>query len=381
MNPLFLDVETSKAPRCDPFCPSGKLMYIGVDDGNSYVDCAIEFHDDPYVGSLALIQKFVDACDVVVGANIKFDISWCRRYGISLDNKTVWDVLLIQFILNHQTTPFVSLNDVAEIYGIGQKLDIVKTEYWDNGIDTDKVPEQILRDYLQQDVALTKQIYELQYAEVIKRGIMPLIRLHNQDLLVLEEMEWNGNYYNVTASRNMAAQTLLKIRQIKRKLNELTPIKPKCWSTDFISLLLYGGTYKYVVKEPYIFTYKDGSSREKIHNVVKEVSLPQLCRPPHTERKKAGYWPTDEDTLKKLKVSGNARKVVASLLELRELEKLVGTYYKGFPKRIRESGWENNMIHTNFSQTTAVTGRLASSKPNCQNVGAKTKEFFISRFN
>lgn len=379
MKPLFFDVETTAKPLHDPFNPTAKLCYIGADDGN-YTDYAIEYFDVPYYDRLVSFQKRVDSCDLLVGANPKFDLTWGRRYGVVFTGKLVWDVLLVQFILDHQTTPLNSLNDVAVRWGLRGKLDVVKTEYWDKGRQTMEVPEQILRDYLRQDVQLTKQIFYLQYDAVVERGILPLVTLHNQDLRMLAEMEWNGNLYDVMGSEKKAMLLGSDIEATIKYLNTCAPVAPRCWSNDFISQLLYGGTYKEVVKEPYLFTYKDGSTKEKLHNVIHERVLPQLVAHPKKGLKKEGFWPTDEATLKKLKTTGIATKIVQYILELRRLEKLVGTYLSGFPSRIKESGWEGNLIHTNYNQAMAVTGRLSSVKPNVQNNPDEQKPYFISRF-
>ena len=378
---LVFDVETSMKPLCDPYNPKAKLCYIGLlQDSKHYVDYPIEYTDAPYGQSLNLVQEIVACSDTLVGANIKFDLNWCMRYGIQFTGKLIWDVLLVQYILNHQLTPYISLNEAAAQWGLDPKLDVVKLEYWDRGIDTPEVPEQILRDYLKQDVSLTYQIYELQKAEVEKRGILSLVRLHNQDLLMLVEMEHNGNRYDSTGSLGAAQKAQEDIDKLLAELHKYTPIAPRCWSTDFISLLLYGGIYKYVEKEAYTFTYKDGSTTEKMHNVEKAVELPRLVEPPKQKREKEGFWPTDEATLKNLKATGIAKKIVEALLKLRTIEKLVGTYLEGFPKRIEEAGWERELIHTSYSQTTAVTGRLTSSKPNVQNVPPEQKPHFTTRY-
>jgi len=380
MKPLYLDCETTAKPLHDPFNPRAKLCYVGLDDDRDYVDYSIEYSDEPYGANIHAINEKVRRAELLVGANPKFDLHWLRRYGVDFSGKQVWDVLLVQFILNNQTTPYGSLNAVCAAWGLGQKLDVVKTEYWDKGLDTKDVPEDILRPYLETDVQLTKQVFKLQYAEVVKRGILPLVTIHNLDLLMLEEMEWNGNKYDVRGSRHEAAVELLEIRKLKRELNQYTPIKPRKWSPDFLSLLLYGGTYKYVVKEAYPFTYKDGSTKEKWHNVVKEYPLPRLVEPPKKARAKEGFWPTDEATLKKLKTKGVATKIVRCLLIVREKEKLVGTYLKGFPSKIQQAEWEHETIHTNYNQAVAVTGRLSSDKPNVQNNPPEQKPYFITRF-
>lgn len=334
MRVLFLDSETTMKPLHDPFNPRAKLCYVGLYDNKTYTDYSIEYSGEPYGDKLAQIQERIDQADILVGANPKFDFHWFRRYGLHFADKLVWDVLLVQFILNHQTTPYTSLNSVLMHYNLPLKLDVVKLEYWDKGIDTPSIPEEILKEYQKGDVVPLAEVYKFQMAEVLRRGILPLIRVHMADLLMLEEMEWNGNLYDCKGSRHAAAVELWNIRSLKRELCSLSPIRPRKWSTDFLSLLLYGGTYKYVEKELYTFTYKDGSTKEKQHNVERQVELPRLCEPPKQERKKVGFWSTDEDTLKKLKTKGVATKIVRCLLLVRERKSKLEHITKGFQKRL-----------------------------------------------
>ncbi len=60
-----------------------------------------------------------------------------------------------------------------------------------------------------------------------------------------------------------------------------------------------------------------------------------------------------------------------AILDYRSLVKLKNTYVDPLPELIDP---ETGRIHTNFSQTTAATGRLASSDPNMQNIPVRTAE-------
>src|SRR4029077_15485264 len=59
------------------------------------------------------------------------------------------------------------------------------------------------------------------------------------------------------------------------------------------------------------------------------------------------------------------------LLEHRMLSKLKSTYTDKLPQMINAV---TGRVHTNFAQATAVTGRLASTEPNLQNIPVRTAE-------
>jgi DNA polymerase-1 len=62
--------------------------------------------------------------------------------------------------------------------------------------------------------------------------------------------------------------------------------------------------------------------------------------------------------------------VVDLLLEHRELSKLKSTYLEALPLQVNP---RTKRVHTSFNQTGSVTGRLASSDPNLQNIPTRTE--------
>jgi DNA polymerase-1 len=88
-----------------------------------------------------------------------------------------------------------------------------------------------------------------------------------------------------------------------------------------------------------------------------------------TLRKTATGQPsTDEEVLTELAADYPLPKV---LLEHRSLSKLKSTYTDKLPQMVNP---HTGRVHTTFSQATAVTGRLASSDPNLQNIPVRTAE-------
>jgi DNA polymerase-1 len=91
-------------------------------------------------------------------------------------------------------------------------------------------------------------------------------------------------------------------------------------------------------------------------------------RPPDRTKKTAtGFYSTSADVLESLK---GAHPVVDRILEYRELSKLKSTYIDALPLQVNP---QTGRVHTSFNQTGSVTGRIASSDPNLQNIPVRTE--------
>ena len=89
--------------------------------------------------------------------------------------------------------------------------------------------------------------------------------------------------------------------------------------------------------------------------------------PPDKGKKTAsGHYSTAAGVLEEL--SGK-HPLVDMILEFREMAKLMSTYVEALPAEMHP---EDGRVHTSYSQTTAVTGRLSSSEPNLQNIPTRT---------
>ena len=98
-----------------------------------------------------------------------------------------------------------------------------------------------------------------------------------------------------------------------------------------------------------------------------EILFTQLGLP--VVKKTPGGAPsTDEEVLSELALDYPLPK---ALLEYRGLAKLKSTYTDKLPRMVNP---HTGRVHTSFSQAVAVTGRLASSDPNLQNIPVRTPE-------
>jgi len=87
---------------------------------------------------------------------------------------------------------------------------------------------------------------------------------------------------------------------------------------------------------------------------------------PVKKKTPSGQPSTDEDSLAELALDHPLPRLI---LEHRALSKLKSTYTDKLPRSINAA---TGRVHTTYSQTTAVTGRLASNEPNLQNIPIRT---------
>jgi DNA polymerase-1 len=93
----------------------------------------------------------------------------------------------------------------------------------------------------------------------------------------------------------------------------------------------------------------------------------QLTPPDRTRKTASGFYSTAASVLEELK---DAHPMVALILEQREIGKLKSTYADALPQQVNPN---TGRIHTSYNQTGSVTGRIASSDPNLQNIPIRTE--------
>jgi DNA polymerase-1 len=113
-----------------------------------------------------------------------------------------------------------------------------------------------------------------------------------------------------------------------------------------------------VAKQPFNL-----NSPKQIQEILFErEKLPVIKKTP------SGAPSTDEEVLEQLALDYPLPKLI---LDYRGLAKLKSTYADKLPRSVDPA---TGRVHTNYSQAVAVTGRLASSDPNLQNIPIRTEE-------
>jgi DNA polymerase I-like protein with 3'-5' exonuclease and polymerase domains len=375
---LSLDTEITFSNKGSPYDKTNKLVCYSW--AESEASSAVRKTDSEFDE----FTRKVANCSRLVLFNAKFDLAWCLNEGLDLRDKNIWDVQLAEFILSRQTNVFPSLEGVAQKYGLGHKIDVVKSQYWEKGINTDEIPWEVLKEYAEQDAVLTLKAYHCQLEEFKdKPNMLKLFRLQCNDLLILLEMERNGLVFSPEIAEAKGKELESQLQKLQQKLGSLYPdVQINFGSPDQLSCFLYGGSFELsdrVVDGVYKTGSKKGEPRYRIER--REVILPRLFEPlKGSERDKEGYYGTSIPILKSLSTTRKNSWIIDALLEVSRIEKLLSTYYIGLLKINKKMNWEPNVLHGQYNQVRVATGRLSSSNPNLQNLSGDALEMFPTRF-
>jgi DNA polymerase-1 len=268
-----------------------------------------------------------------LGQNLKYDQHVLANHGVSLAG-AAHDTMLQSYLLESYRPH--DLDSLA-----WRHLD-VKTITYDevtgkgaNRIGFDEVAVERATEYSAEDADVTLQLHGLLYPRLVAdaelKHVYETIEMPTRE--VLFRMERTGVLLD---ARLLGEQS--------RSLGErLAALEQQAFQ-------LAGGPFNL------------GSPRQLGEVLFERMKLPVV-------RKTAtGQASTDEDVLQALAADYPLPKV---LLEHRALSKLKSTYTDKLPQMINPG---TGRVHTNFGQATAVTGRLASTDPNLQNIPVRTTE-------
>lgn len=268
----------------------------------------------------------------IVNQNIKYDMIVLRRAGVHLQGLGM-DPMIGDYLLDAGARSH-GLDDLAKRYlsrrmiPISELIGKGKKQLKMFEVDVERAAE-----YASEDADIAWQLAQIIEAKLKEEGLYKLYwNLERELIPVLAEMEYNGITVDVT--------------ELKRQSDALT------------------GRLDALMHEIY-----DLAGREFNLNSPKQLAvvLFEELKLPILKRTKTGAS-TNEDVLTRLAAQ---HPLPAKLLEHRQLTKLKGTYLDALPTMVNP---HTGRIHTSFSQTTAATGRLASSDPNLQNIPIRTEE-------
>lgn len=391
----FIDAETSTKNKGHPHDPENFLVSYAYSQGGDTV--VFKYYTDP--DFITCLKSVLANATVLVGFNIKFDLHWFHRVGVSYRGE-VYDCSLGEFILSGQRSGFISLNEALESYGLPTKSDVVAS-YWEAGISTENIPVPILKEYNSWDITTTTLLYYTQQ-KLLSRSQQTLLMLEGRDLKALQHAEAHGIKWDQIKAEAKLVECREKRVRIEARLNDYLGPMPEHFvfnwdSGDHLSAFLYGGVISYDYSIPEEAVYKSGPNKglqytknrwysEKINfkqrfiplegtEVAKTAKLEDIPGQPKVQR----FYQVDSPTLKQLK-GNKANKEVLAFLDERSKTIKVEEMVESIMKKKTEMNWQDNFLHPQFNQNAVVTGRLSSSAPNMQNTPPEVDELLVSRY-
>jgi len=339
------DTETTSL---DPMSAQLVGMSFAAGDTAAYLPIAHEYPGAPaQIGvarALELLAPWLqDPARRKVGQNAKYDSHVLANHGVALAG-IVHDTLLQSYVLEvHERHDLESL----ALRHLGWKT-ISYDEVTGKGaarISFSSVEVSRATEYAAEDADCTLAVHEVLHPKIMADEKLRFVyeTIEMPVLPVLLKIERNG--------------VLLDAGKLERQSHELgkelLEIEQKAYAA---------------AGQPFNL-----NSPKQIQEILFErQKLPVKKKTP------SGQPSTDEDVLSELALDYPLPRL---LLEFRGLAKLKSTYTDKLPRMVNPS---TGRVHTTYSQSGAVTGRLASNDPNLQNIpirtpqGRRIREAFIA---
>ena len=163
MRYLSLDVETTHKEKLNggttalPYF-NNRLVSVGYKYMDSFTNYLCFYHStqkSDHKGN-EILQDALDNADILIGHNIKFDVTWLRECGFRYDGY-LYDTMVAEYILASARRWPLALKAVAEKYGTEKKKDLVD-DYMKSGITFYDIPWDIVEEYGKADVEATEKV-------------------------------------------------------------------------------------------------------------------------------------------------------------------------------------------------------------------------------
>ena len=381
-----IDIEATMLPSIHPWSPGSYLCSLCMEEGEvgksneflqetsevwffNHISYPIRDHNE----MIKEIIARVNATDLLVFHNAKFDLAWLIEMGIEFDHKPIWCTMVGEYILYGQNKDVSkSLNSCCERRKFGQKVDQM-AEFWNNGIQTDEIPIDIHDKYVRQDVHLTKKLFLDQIKQIKKAKLEKIAYISFEVSKILAHMEYNGAAFNKAAAEAYVKDYERKLEELDKEIQEVAGIKFSPGSPDQLNAVMFGGQIKREVLELVAKGRKDGTFRVYTRKSVLSENIKGLGFTPHesTLSKKTLKYSTGNKARLLMHCENEQQKKFFELLDARSNAQKVYTTLTS--KNNEESGLlrkigKDGRIHPNFNQAVTATGRLSSSNPNGQNL-------------
>ena len=268
-----------------------------------------------------------------LGQNLKYDIHIFKNCDIQLRG-VAHDTLLQSYVLESHLSH--DMDSLAARH-LGEKT-IAYEEVCGKGVHQitfDQVNLETATQYAAEDADITLRLHHAMYPAIAAdEKLLTIYKdIEMPAMHALAVMERNGILIDSAKLSSQGQLVGQRLMDLEKQIHELAGQPFNIQSPKQIGEILFG-----------------------------KLELPVVKKTP------SGAPSTDEEVLQKL---AENYPLPARILDYRSLAKLQSTYIEKLPRMINP---KTGRVHTSYSQAVAVTGRLASSDPNLQNIPVRTEE-------
>ena len=268
-----------------------------------------------------------------VGQHLKYDAHVFANHGIALRG-IEHDTMLQSYVLeSHRNHGMDALAErVLNLKTITYEMVCGKGA---SQIGFDEVPLDRATEYAAEDADITLRLHRTLFPKVEQDDKLRYVyeQIEMPTSIVLQKMERNGVLVDADRLAKQSNELGLRLIELEAEAHKLAG-------------------------QPFNL----GSPKQIGDIFFNQMKLPII------KKTASGAPSTDEEVLQKLAEDYPLPKL---LLDYRGLAKLKSTYTDKLPKMVNP---RTGRVHTTYGQATAVTGRLASTDPNLQNIPVRTEE-------
>lgn len=281
-----------------------------------------------------LRQFFLNKNILFVAHNAKFDAHMLMNLGIKFaDDMMFWDTAAIHRLVNNRLMSY-SLANITLVKSTAADEYIKKNKcyrldrFGKKQPDYSLIPNEIIEPYAIQDVKAMRALYEYQAKYISKLDCEQVLKNEVAVTKILLKAERRGILVDDNYTKKAYAYYNKLSENAKRLFESMAGV-------------------------PFVDSAKALDEVYAKYN----TSLPKRAPTPKTKKINSD---TSSKAISKIKLP-----ISSLILEIRENEKKVNTYFKNF---LDLRGDYTGALHCNFNQSGADTMRFSSSNPNLQNV-------------
>ncbi len=283
----------------------------------------------------ALRGPLTDSGKPKVGHNLKYDYTLLARNGLRA-SPLAFDTMLAEWLCDPASRS-LGLKNLAWIR-LGVEMTEIETLIGrgKNQRSMAEVPIAEVAPYAAADAEICLRLLPILEKELKEKNQTKLFQELEMPLIpILAQMEMTGISLDIDFLRQFSKELQQRMAKTEAKIFEEAGSQFNINSTQQLSNVLFDEL--------------------------------KLDPPDRARRTASGHYSTAASVLEELR---DAHPIVDDILAYREIAKIKSTYADALPQEVNP---RTGRVHTSFNQTGSVTGRLASSNPNLQNIPVRTE--------